>query len=295
VGRERYRQWQERYGRENEHNRFIPRDTQLLPQERQKIIEFYKNNSLEGYRRLTYMMIDTDLVCVAPTTTYRVLIDAGLLKSRHKKPSKKGRGFHQPDAPHCHWHIDITYIKIKGIYYYLILVLDGYSRFIVAWDLRERMTEADVEIVVQKGKELFPEARPRLISDNGSQFVAKEFKIFMTHVGMTHTTTSPYYPQSNGKLERCNKTIKAFLRTMFIADFKDGLRLVDNFIHYYNTVRLHSSIVYVAPSHRLSGDDKHILLRREQKLEEARALRKMLRERSSSQELKKPLDFYAIL
>ena len=116
----------------------------------------------------------------------------------------------------------------------------------------------------------------------------------MTHVGMTHTTTSPYYPQSNGKLERCNKTIKAFLRTMFIADFKDGLRLVDNFIHYYNTVRLHSSIGYVAPSHRLSGDDKHILLRREQKLEEARALRKQLRERSSSQGLKKALDFSAI-
>lgn len=228
------------------------------------------------------MMIDADLVCVSPTTTYRVLLAAGLLKGRERKPSKKGKGFHQPDGPHRHWHIDITYIKIKGIFYYLILVLDGYSRFVVAWDLRERMTEADVEIVVQRGKEGFPEAQPRLISDNGSQFVAKEFKTFMAHVGMTHTTTSPYYPQSNGKLERCNKTIKAFLRTMFIADFADGLRLVAQFIEYYNTVRLHSSVGYVAPIHRLCGDDKNILESREQKLAAARAHRKQLRTRSDS-------------
>lgn len=278
IRHERYHQWERRYGKENEHNRLTPRDHQLLPEERARIVEFYSRNSLEGYRRLTYLMLDGDIVHVSPSTTYRVLIAAGVLTSKVKKPSKKGKGFHQPDAPHRHWHIDITYIKIKGVFYYLILVLDGYSRYVVAWDLRDRMTEADVEIVIQKGAEAFPDAKPRVISDNGSQFIAKEFKVFMAIVGMTHTTTSPYYPQSNGKLERCNKTIKEFLRTRYLADVEDGKRLVAEFISYYNDERLHSAIGYITPKDKLTGNEQRIFSEREAKLEQARALRKARRQ-----------------
>jgi transposase InsO family protein len=70
------------------------------------------------------------------------------------------------------------------------------------------MTEMDVEIILQRAKERFPEARPRIISDNGPQFIAKDFKEFIRISGMTHVRTSPYYPQSNGKLERFHATIK---------------------------------------------------------------------------------------
>lgn len=277
IRREKYYQWSARYGRLNEHNGEVPRDHQILPEERDKILEFYKKNSLEGYRRLTYIMIDSDVVYVSPSTTYRILKAAGVLISWERKPSKKGKGFHQPSAAHHQWHIDITYIKIKGVFYYLIIVLDGYSRYIVSWDLRERMTEADIEIVVHRGKEAFPTANPRVISDNGSQFISKEFRVFLAQVGMTHTTTSPYYPQSNGKLERCNKTIKEFLRTMYIADSKDGLRLIGEFIGYYNTQRLHSAIGYVTPKDKLAGNEQQIFNTRDEKLENARALRQKQR------------------
>lgn len=140
------------------------------------------------------------------------------------------------------------------------------------------MTEADVEIVIQKGAEAFPNAKPRIISDNGSQFIAKEFKVFMAIVGMTHTTTSPYYPQSNGKLERCNKTIKEFLRTRYLADVEDGKRLVAEFISYYNDERLHSAIGYITPKDKLTGNEQRIFAEREAKLEQARALRKARRQ-----------------
>jgi len=68
------------------------------------------------------------------------------------------------------------------------------------------MTEQDVETILQRALEKHSGETPRIISDNGPQFIAKDFKIFirlsgMTHVRMTHFT-SPYYPQSNGKLER---------------------------------------------------------------------------------------------
>ncbi|MFZ6186197.1 transposase, partial [Nannocystis pusilla] len=113
--------------------------------------------------------------------------------------SKKGTGFQQPDRPHRHWHVDIAYINLAGTFYYLCSVLDGYSRYIVHWDLRESMTERDVECILQRARELFPQARPRVVTDNGPQFIARDFKEFIRVAGMTHVRISPGYPQSNGK------------------------------------------------------------------------------------------------
>jgi putative transposase len=95
------------------------------------------------------------------------------------KPSKKGTGFEQPLAAHQHWHVDVAYINISGTFYYLCSILGGCSRYIVNWDLRESMAEADIEIILERAKELHPEARPRIISDNGPQFIAKDFKEFI--------------------------------------------------------------------------------------------------------------------
>jgi len=192
----------------NEHNGWVPRDFWLEDWEKQAIIGFHLKNPLEGYRRLTFMMIDADIVAVSPTSVWRVLGQAGLLSKWNGKPSKKGTGFEQPLAAHQHWHIDVSYINISGTFYYLCSILDGCSRYIVNWDLRESMTEADIEIILERAKELHSEARPRIISDNGPQFIAKDFKEFIRVSGMTHVSTSPYYPQSNGKIERWHKSLK---------------------------------------------------------------------------------------
>ena len=154
------------------------------------------------------MMLDADIVAVSPSSVWRVLSRAGLLRKWNGKTSRKGRGFEQPPEPHQHWHIDVSYINISGTFYYLCSVLDGYSRAIVHWDLREAMREVDVEIILEAAKEKYPDATPRIISDNGPQFVAKDFKEFIRLSGMTHVRTSPYYPQSNGKLERWHKSLK---------------------------------------------------------------------------------------
>jgi transposase InsO family protein len=99
----------------------------------------------------------------------------------------------RPLAAHQHRHIDVSYLNIGGTFYYLCSVLDGFNRFIVNWDIRESMTEADIEIILQGAKEQYPEARPRIISDNGPQFIAKDFKEFIRISGMTHVRTSPFY------------------------------------------------------------------------------------------------------
>ncbi len=129
--------WRQRYGCVNEHNGWVPRDFWLEPWEKEAIIGFHLKNQLEGYRRLTFMMLDADVVAVSPASVWRVLKQAGLLSRWKSKPSRKGTGFEQPLQPHQHWHIDISYINLCGTFYYLCSVLDGFSRFLVHWDLRE--------------------------------------------------------------------------------------------------------------------------------------------------------------
>jgi transposase InsO family protein len=281
ITRSKYYDWRCRYGKVNEHNDWIPRDFWLADQEKHAIIAYYYDHPLEGYRRLTYMMIDDDVVAVSPSSVYRVLKDAGLLGRWNRKPSKKGNGFQQPLKPHEHWHIDIAYINVCGTFYYLCSILDGFSRYIVHWDIRESMTEADVEIILQCARERFPDAKPRIISDNGPQFISKDFKEFIRISGMTHVKTSPYYPQSNGKLERYHKTIKGTcIRVQTPLSLEDAKRIVAAFVDHYNTRRLHSAIGYVTPKDELQGRAEAILAERDAKLAAARQARKAKRRAS---------------
>jgi putative transposase len=231
--------WRERYGNVNEHNGWVPRDFWLEGWEKQAIIAFHLQNPLEGYRRLTFMMLDADIVAVSPASVWRVLGRAGLLRKWSGKPSKKGTGFEQPPQPHQHWHIDVSYLNVCATFYYLCSILDGYSRFLVHWDLRESMTEADIEIILERAKERYPGVKPRVISDNGPQFIAKDFKEFIRISGMTHVRTSPYYPQSNGKIERWHKSLKAeCIRPGTPLSLEDARRLVEGYVEHYNNVRL---------------------------------------------------------
>lgn len=265
----------------NEHNALIPRDFWLDLWEQEAIVKFAENNPLEGYRRLTFMMLDQNIVAVSPSSTWRVLTKAGMLQKWNKKLSLKGTGFIQPLRPHEHWHVDISYLNIHGTFYYLCSFLDGCSRSIIHWEIREQMTETDVEIILERAKEKYPEARPRIISDNGPQFIAKDFKEFIRISGMTHVRTSPYYPQSNGKLERFHKTIKTeCIRPGVPLSLDDVRRIVEKYIVHYNTVRLHSAIGYVTPVDKLNGRDQEIFKERDRKLEEARELRKQKRQKA---------------
>lgn len=252
----------------------IPRDFWLEDREKQEIIKFLLNYPLEGYRRLTFMMLDRNIVAVSPSSVYRVLSTAGLLKRWNTKSSKKGKGFVQPEKPHEHWHIDISYVNLRGTFYYLCSILDGCSRVIVHWELRSAMIEQDVEIILQRAREKYPQARPRIISDNGPQFIAKDFKEFIRISGMTHVRTSPYYPQSNGKLERWNGTIKSeCIRLGVPLCLEDAIRLTEQYVAVYNEQRLHSSIGYITPKDMIEGRRQAIHDARDVKLETARQRR----------------------
>ena len=278
IGSSKFYDWKRRYGKVNEHNAWIPRDFWLEDWEKQAIINFFLSHPDEGYRRLAFMMIDASVVAVSPSSVYRVLSAAGYLRKWNPRVSKKGDGFKGPKRPHEHWHIDISYLNIRGTFYYLCSILDGYSRYIVHWEIREAMTEADIEIILQRAKERFPNEKPRIISDNGPQFIAKDFKEFIRISGMDHVRTSPYYPQSNGKIERWHQSLKReCIRPKCPLCLEDAREIVDGFVKHYNTKRLHSAIGYISPKDKLEGSEKEIFAERDRKLHEARELRKIRR------------------
>ena len=277
----KYHAWQARRGLPNRHNALVPKGSWLLPWEREAIVVFAQQHPGEGYRRLAYRMLDADVVATSPSSVYRVLKVAGLIAVTAVRTSLKGTGFIGPTVAHEHWHIDVSYLNIAGTFYYLCAVLDGYSRFIVHWGVRESMTEQAIEVILQGARERFPGQTPRIISDNGPQFIAKDFKEFIREAGMTHVRTSPYYPQSNGKIERWHQSIKReCLRPRSPVSLADARNLVSRYVEDYNTVRLHSALGYITPIDQLEGRAAAIFAARRRKLSEARIARQQARQPS---------------
>lgn len=278
LGVSKYYHWVDRYGKANEHNAPVPRDHWLEDWEKEAIVRFHGEYPLEGYRRLCFMMLDRDVVAVSPSSVYRVLQQAGLIQ-RYVRPTRKGTGFEQPLQAHEHWHIDVSHLNICGTFYYLCSVIDGASRYIVHWEIRERMKESDVEMVLQRAVERFEGARPRIISDNGPQFVAKDFKEFIRLAQLTHVRTAPHYPQSNGKKERWYQTLKReAIRPKTPLSLEQARQVVGEFVQHYNEVRLHSAIGYVTPQDKLEGRQEQIWKERDAKLEAARERRRQRRQ-----------------
>jgi putative transposase len=287
----KFYRWLKRTGIPNRHNGQIPKSHWLLPEEVEKIKlyakEHYSNGDFflrDGYRRLTYQMLDENIVAASPSSVYRILRTEGLLnKWNTLKKSLKGTGFNQPDYPHKHWHTDIKYLNFNGTFLFLIPVIDGYSRYIVHHEVRHTMSEYDVQLTIQKAKDKFPGVKPRIISDNGPQFISKEFKSFIKQAEFQHITTSVKYPESNGKIERFNRTIsEECLRVKSPITFDDYRIYVEDYINFYNTKRLHSSLNYLTPDDYLLGRKDERLKQRELKLQMAEEHRKRYWEKSVS-------------
>ena len=139
--------------------------------------------------------------------------------------------------------------------------------YIVNWDIRESMTEADIEIILQGAKEIHPEARPRIISDNGPQFIAKDFKEFIRISGMTHVRTSRSTRNRTGRSSAGTNTRRGMHSAGNAVTLDDARRLVSGYVDRYNNVRLNSAIGYITPKDMLAGRQQEIHAERNRKLE----------------------------
>ena len=266
-----WREWMRRRGVETKHNNNIPRNYFLTPREIQAIVSFCKENQLKGYRMQCWEMVDKNVAYVSCSSVYNVIKRHNLGKKWAEAVEMKKRGFDQPEAVHEQWHIDFSYIKIDGAFYYFLGVLDGFSRKMLNWRLCENMTGINAEILVAETKELYPAAKNvRLISDNGSQFISKDFEELLVFLEIEHTLTSANHPQSNGKLERFNRTFKTeHVRRSAYINYKDACIRMARWIAYYNSERLHSAIYYLAPNDVFYNRAARRLAERKEKLHTA--------------------------
>lgn len=282
INRSRYYEWVSRFGIVNKYCTNIPTYNWLTPEEKSAILEYvkknYSNNALYlrmGYRRIAYEMLDKNIAAVSPSSVYWILRNAGLLnKYSPIKMSKKGTGFKQPEKPHQEWHTDIKYVNVLGMFLFLITVMDGYSRYLLHHELRLNMTEYDVELTIQRALEKYPNEHPKLISDNGPQYISRDFEKFLKEAELQHVKTSVGYPPANGKMERFYLTLEnECLQTKTMISIEDARKIIAEFIDYYNKSRLHSSLFYLTPEDFLMGRVEQKIQVREEKMLEAKIWR----------------------
>jgi transposase InsO family protein len=271
ISQRTWREWSHRRGVETKHNNNIPKAYYLTPEEVVAIIGYCRTNPLKGYRMQCWEMVDRNVAFVSCSSVYNVIKRHNLGKKWAEAVELAKRGFDQPQAVHEQWHIDFSYIRIGGSFYYFLGILDGYSRRMLSWRLCETMAGINAEILVAETKEQYPQARsPRLISDNGSQFISKDFEELLALLEVDHTFTSANHPQSNGKLERFNRTLKTeHVRRAAYLNYQDACLRMAEWIAYYNSERLHSAIWYLTPNDVFSGRDDNRLAERKEKLHTA--------------------------
>jgi transposase InsO family protein len=258
----------------------------ILPDEEMAVLVYREKHPDVGYRKLAWMMVDANVAFLTESATYAILAKnnklCGWKKDEHDPAGKEYKN--KPKYVHHHWHMDIAYIKIGDNFYFLIMMLDGYSRFMLDWELMPDMLGSSVETFVQRVKDKYPDSKPMLITDNGSQFISLDFKRLVSNLQITHVRSRRNHPETNGKIERLNGTVKhEAIRTVYPQSFQEAFEVLNDYAYTYNYHRLHAGINYLRPADMFFGRGDKILNERRQKIILARQTRiEQNRERKSS-------------
>ena len=247
-------------------------------------------------RQLAAWITDNQGFSVSESSVYRILGREGLVK-RPEMRLAAGKEYHRKTTgPHQMWATDASYFRVVGWgYYYLVTVMDDYSRFILAHRLQQDMTADSFIEVVQDAVDTTSmdqvpvTDRTRLLSDNGPGYVSRAFRDYLGMVGIKHILATPFHPQTNGKLERYHQTIKRDVNQVPYELPADLEAAIAAFVSYYNYRRYHKALGNVTPSDVLKGRRQEILQRRkevkaqttERRRRYNRALRELTRPPSS--------------
>jgi transposase InsO family protein len=259
---------------------------EVLPAERQAIVDYALAHPEVRHRELAWKMLDENVVSVSPSTVYRVLDEANLVCRWTPRGRRKGAGrAAPPTGPDQRWQTDIRYVKVSARNYYLLAFLDVYSRYLVHHELLRFMDGRSVAIAAAAALgPLPPGVRPTIQSDHGSCFIAREFAQTLDAMNVGHHLIRPHTPTDNAEIERCNRTIGERIDDRLAAleeagetatvDFAAAEQVIAGVIDHYNHHRLHSSLNFLRPVDYYRGNPEALLAERRRKLITARELRK---------------------
>ena len=243
----------------------------LSQPEEQAVLTVARRASELSCRQLAAWITDNQGFSVSESTVYRILRREGLVKSPEMQ-LKAGKEYHRKTTgPNQMWATDASHFKVIGWgYYYLVTVMDDFSRFILAHKLQRDMTSDSFIQVVQDAvdktgmTEIPVQDRTRLLSDNGSGYVSRAFRDYLHLVGIRHILAAPFHPQTNGKLERYHQTIKQDVNQVPCEVPSDLEEAIAAFVGYYNHKRYHMALGNVTPADVLNGRREQILQRRKE-------------------------------
>jgi transposase InsO family protein len=244
----------------------------ILAEEKDAVKAYALAHPKDGYRRLAWQMVDADVAYLSPSSVYRVLDEADLL-SRWKRSTSSGTAPAKPTRPHERWHTDLMYLRIQDTWYFLVTVLDAYSRYVVHWELLTTMRAEDVQLVIQQALEQTG-ATPDIVTDNGSQFTAKEFKDLVRRFVFKHIRIRWYHPESNGLVERFHRSTREALGDEALRNLAQARVLIGEWVREYNEQRLHAGLGYLTPAEYYRGNPAARLAERQVKLEAGRRKRR---------------------
>lgn len=270
----RYRDWTKRQqtGALADHSPRPPLLDGILAMERAAVIAYALTHPQDGYRRLTWQMIDADVAYLSASSVYRILREADLLR-RWKRSASVGQAPAAPTRPHERWHTDLMYLRVADTWYFLVTVLDAYSRYVVHWELLTSMAASDVRLVIQEAVERTG-ASPQVVTDNGAQFTALEFKDLIRRFALQHIRIRTYHPESNGVVERFHRSTREALSARTLANLSQVRAVIGEWVQFYNEERLHASLGYLPPAEYYRGNPVARQAARQVKLDQARHARR---------------------
>jgi len=234
---------------------------------RQDIVELALEEPSLSPREVAVTFTDRRQSFVSESSVYRILKAHDLITSPAFIPMTAADKFDNPTtAINQLWQTDFTYLKVAGWgWFYLSTVLDDFSRYVVAWKLCSTMAASDVTDTLALAleaaglDEIAITHRPRLLSDNGPSYIAKDLADWLGDRDMKHTRGKPYHPMTQGKIERWHLSLKSriLLENYHLPGHLE--RAITDFVDYYNHRRYHESLDNLTPADVYFGRGQVIL------------------------------------
>jgi transposase InsO family protein len=268
VPKSTYYRWRRR--QPDSRNRRSPWN-RITPNEDLRILAVAREFPDLSSRQLAAWITYNEGFAVSESTVYRILRREGMVK-RQEQQLVAGKEYHtKTTRPHQMWATDASYFRVAGWgYYYLVTVMDDYSRFILGWKLKKDMSANSLIDVVQEAvdatgmTDVPVENRTKLLSDNGAGYVSRAFRDYLRLVGIGHILAAPFHPQTNGKVERYQQSLKREVNQLPYELPSQLERAIADFVDYYNYRRYHKALGDVTPADVLYGRREEILKRRKE-------------------------------
>lgn len=247
----------------------------LSDPEREIVMQVARNNPDKSAREIASLISDEQNFNVSESSVYRMLKVAGLIRERPPTENPASKAYKFPTTrPNEMWQSDATMFFVVGWgYYKLILVEDDFSRYVLAWDLMPDESGQSISDVIQKaieavGIDKLPKdaPRPRLLTDNGSGYAGTVLANYLATHGIRHIFGAPYHPQTQGKVERLNRTLKERICLIVYLTPAALKAAIAEAVEWHNN-RYHKSLSNVSPKAVYEGRRDEILrLRAEKKV-----------------------------